>query len=308
MSKITVIGSFVVDMVAKMKRFPQAGETILGESVNYFLGGKGINQCVSVARLGGDAEMIGMLGDDENGKKFRKLMDENGIKSESVFSCEYPTAVAQVQIDGNGQNRICVIPSANYMFELSDVDKIDDKLKTTEIVLLQLELKKEVVEEIIRRAHKYGKTVILNPAPAQKLSDEILSMIDYITPNETELAIISGEKTDSRAEIEKALDRLLDKGVKAVVATLGKDGAVIARKDKKTYGSSYKVNAVDTVAAGDSFNGALAVAISEGKSDEEILRFANAMGALTVSKNGAIPSIHTRKEVEEFLLTRKQTT
>lgn len=308
MSKITVIGSFVVDMVAKMERFPQAGETILGESVNYFLGGKGINQCVSVARLGGDAEMIGMLGDDENGKKFRELMNENGIKSESVFSCGYPTAVAQVQIDGNGQNRICVIPSANYIFDLKDVDKIDDKLKTTEIVLLQLELRKEVVEEIIRRAHKYGKTVILNPAPAQKLSDEILSMIDYITPNETELAIISGEKTDSRAEVEKALERLLDKGVKAVVATLGKDGAVIARKNKKTYGSSYRVNVVDTVAAGDSFNGALAVAISEGKSDEEILRFANAMGALTVSKNGAIPSIHTRKEVEEFLLTRKQTT
>lgn len=308
MSKITIIGSFVVDMVAKMERFPQAGETILGESVNYFLGGKGINQCVSVARLGGDAEMIGMLGDDENGKKFRELMNENGIKSESVFSCGYPTAVAQVQIDGNGQNRICVIPSANYIFDLKDVDKIDDKLKTTEIVLLQLELKKEVVEEIIRRAHKYGKTVILNPAPAQKLSDEILSMIDYITPNETELAIISGEKTDSRAEVEKALERLLDKGVKAVVATLGKDGAVIARKNKKTYGSPYRVNVVDTVAAGDSFNGALAVAISEGKSDEEILRFANAMGALTVSKNGAIPSIHTRKEVEEFLLTRKQTT
>ena len=257
MSKITVIGSFVVDMVAKMKKFPQAGETVLGESVEYFLGGKGINQCVSVARLGGDVEMIGMLGNDENGKKFRNMMEKENIKEESVFSCEYPTAVAQVQIDRNGQNRICVIPSANHRFGLEDVDKIDDKLKSTEIVLLQLELKKEVVEEIIRRAHKYGKTVILNPAPAQKLDDEILSMIDYITPNETELATISGEKTDSHTELEKALDRLLDKGVKTVVATLGENGAVIARKGKKTYRGTYKVKVVDTVAAGDSFNGAL---------------------------------------------------
>ena len=305
MSRITVIGSFVVDMVAKMKKFPQAGETILGERVEYFLGGKGINQCVSVARLGGDAEMIGMLGEDENGEKFRKLMEEEGIKADSVFSCEYPTAVAQVQIDGNGQNRICVIPSANYRFSMEDVEKIDEKLKTTEIVLLQLELQKEVVEEIIRRAHGYKKTVILNPAPAQVLSDEILSMVDYLTPNETELALISGKKTNSREELEEALDSLLNKGVKAVVATLGKDGAVIARKSGKAYGGIYKVKVVDTVAAGDSFNGALAVAIAEGKSDEEILRFANAMGSLTVSKNGAIPSIHTRKEVEAFLKEKK---
>ena len=130
MSKITVIGSFVVDMVAKMKKFPQAGETVLGESLEYFLGGKGINQCISVARLGGDAEMIGMLGKDENGEKFRKLMAEEGIKAESVFSCEYPTAAAQVQLNGNGQNRICVISSANFRFGMNEVEKIDAKLSS----------------------------------------------------------------------------------------------------------------------------------------------------------------------------------
>ena len=305
MSKITVIGSFVVDMVAKMEKFPQAGETVLGESLEYFLGGKGINQCVSVARLGGDAEMIGMLGKDGNGEKFRQLMAEEGIKAESVFSCEYPTAAAQVQLDGNGQNRICVISSANFRFGMNEVEKIDEKLRETEIVLLQLELKKEVVEELIRRARKYNKTVILNPAPAQKLDDEILSMIDYITPNETELAMISGKNTDSCENLEIALDWLLEKGVKAVVATLGKNGAVIARKSGKTYAAAYDVKVADTVAAGDSFNGALAVAIAEGKNDEEILRFANAMGALTVSKNGAIPSICTRKELEVFLRERE---
>lgn len=303
MSKITVIGSFVMDNVAKMARFPQAGETILGESLELFPGGKGINQCVSVARLGGDVEMVGMLGKDGNGDVFRKIMKEDEIKADNVFPCDKPTAVAQVQINADGQNRICVIPSANFEFGFEELDKIDEVIKNTELVILQLELRLDVTKEIIRRAHGYGVKVLLNPAPAVKLEKEILGMVDYITPNETELSILTGLPTETDEEVIVAAKELLSFGTKTIIATLGSRGALIATQDNVEIVAGYKVKAVDTVAAGDSFNGAFAVAITEGKTVKEAVQFANAMGALTVTKKGAIPSLHTRKQVEEFIVS-----
>lgn len=302
MSKITVIGSFVMDNVAKMVKFPQAGETILGESLELFPGGKGINQCVSVARLGGDVEMVGMLGKDGNGDVFRKIMKEGGIKAENVFSCDKPTAVAQVQINADGQNRICVIPSANFEFGFDELDKVDSVIKNTELVILQLELRLDVTKEIIRRAHGYDVKVLLNPAPAVKLEKEILGMVDFITPNETELSILTGLPTGTDEEVIVAAKELLSYGTKTIIATLGSRGALIATNENIEIVSGYKVKAVDTVAAGDSFNGAFAVALTEGKTLQEAVKFANAMGALTVTEKGAIPSLHTRKQVEEFIL------
>lgn len=302
MSKITVIGSFVMDNVAKMARFPQAGETILGESLELFPGGKGINQCVSVARLGGDVEMVGMLGKDGNGDVFRKIMKEDGIKADNVFSCDKPTAVAQVQINADGQNRICVIPSANFEFGFEELDKVDSVIKNTELIILQLELRLDVTKEIIRRAHGYGVKVLLNPAPAVKLEKEILGMVDYITPNETELSVLTDMPTDTDEEVITAAKELLSYGTKTIIATLGSRGALIATNENIEIVSGYKVKAVDTVAAGDSFNGAFAVALTEGKTLQEAVKFANAMGALTVTEKGAIPSLHTRKQVEEFIL------
>ena len=302
MSKITVIGSFVMDNVAKMVKFPQEGETILGESLELFPGGKGINQCVSVARLGGDVEMVGMLGKDGNGDVFRKIMKEDGITAENVFSCDKPTAVAQVQINADGQNRICVIPSANFEFGFDELDKVDRVIKNTELVILQLELRLDVTKEIIRRAHGYGVKVLLNPAPAVKLEKEILGMVDFITPNETELSILTGLPTETDEEVIVAAKELLSYGTKTIIATLGSRGALIATNENIEIVSGYKVKAVDTVAAGDSFNGAFAVALMEGKTLQEAVKFANAMGALTVTEKGAIPSLHTRKQVEEFIL------
>lgn len=302
MAKITVIGSFFMDNVAKMDRFPEAGETIIGKDLALFPGGKGDNQCVAAARLGGDVEMVGMLGKDANGETFRNLLKAEGIKADNVFACDTPTGIAQIQIDGSGQNRICVIPLANFEFGLEEVDKIDDVLKNTEIVVLQYELKLNVVEELIKRAHGYGVKVLVNPAPAAQIDENALKLVDYLTPNETELALITGMKTDTDEEVILAANSLIKKGVKNVVATLGSRGALIANKDGAKIVGGFKVeNVVDTVAAGDSFNGALAVALTEGKTIEESVRFANAMGALTVQKEGAIPSLHTRKEVEEFL-------
>lgn len=302
MAKITIIGSFFMDNVAKMDRFPEAGETIIGKDLSLFPGGKGVNQCVAAARLGGDVEMVGMLGKDANGETFRNLLKTDGIKADNVFSCDIPTGIAQIQIDKTGQNRICVIPLANFAFGMEEVEKIDGVLRNTQIVVLQYELKLAIVEEIIKRAHGYGVKVLVNPAPAAKIDENALKLVDYLTPNETELSLITGMKTDTDEQVVSAAQLLIEKGVKNVVATLGSRGALIANKDGAKIVKGFKVdNVVDTVAAGDSFNGALAVAITEGKTLEESVRFANAMGALTVQKEGAIPSLHTRKDVENFL-------
>ena len=301
MAKITVIGSFVMDNVARMEEFPQAGQTVLGQSVDKYPGGKGINQCVAAARLGGDTEMIGMLGRDENGKIFRDILESEKIACGAVFYSEKPTAVAQVQIDKTGQNRICVIPSANFEFGLKELDLIEERLRRTEIVVLQLELTQAVTEEIICRARAYGVKILLNPAPAVKLKREILGLVDYITPNETELSVLTGMPVETEDEVKRAARELLSYGVGNVISTLGGRGALIANEVGEELVEGYRVNVVDTVAAGDSFNGALAVALTEGKTLREAVRFANGMGALTVQGKGAIPSLRSRRELENFL-------
>ena len=298
---ITVVGSFVMDMVARMERFPQAGETLIGQSVQYFPGGKGANQCVAAARLGGEVRMIGMLGQDANGEQFRRILAEDGIGDEHVFSCPLPTAVAQVQINAQGQNRIVVIPSANHAFGFAELDRVDDLLRQSQMVVLQLEMRLDVTLEIIRRCHRYGVPVMLNPAPAVPLDKEILAMVTYLTPNETELAILSGMPTNTLDEQVAAAQHLNELGVRTCVATLGEAGALVSTAGECYVVPAYKVDAVDTVAAGDSFNGALAVALTEGKPMAEAVAFANAMAALTVQVSGAIPSLHTRQQVEAFI-------
>ena len=291
-----MIGSFVMDCVAKMERFPDAGETVLGESVSYFMGGKGVNQCVSVSRLNGDVEMIGCVGDDAYGRSFLKLLEDEGISSEHIFVTDVPTAVAQIQINSAGENRICVIPAANHEFSEAHFEQIKSVLQNTEIIMLQLELKLGVTQDIVRYAKKIGKTVILNPAPAAKLDADVLGMIDIITPNETELALLTGIN-----DLELAAKELIKAGVQCVITTLGEKGAQVTTACESRIIPGFSVDVVDTVAAGDSFNGALAVALAEGKSIENAIRFANAMGALTVQRRGAIPSLRHRADVEAFL-------
>lgn len=306
MSKITVVGSFVTDMVATMLRFPQAGETVIGERLRVYLGGKGANQCVAARRLGAQVSMVGMLGDDGNGKNFRKLFEEEGIDTEYVFTTQdEPTAVAQVQIDQSSNNRICVIPGANYCFTPEHLERAKSAIVGSDIVIAQLELKMEVTDALAKLCAELGVPLMLNPAPAAPLSEEVLKNVTYLTPNESELSVLTGLPTDTDEQVISACEALLKKGVKTVVATLGSRGAYFATADGGRFVESFKVKPVDTVAAGDSFNAALAVAITEGKSLYESLRFANAMGALTVQVKGAIPSLHSREEVEEFLRSRK---
>lgn len=298
---ITVVGSFVMDMVARMERFPQAGETLLGRSIQYFPGGKGANQCVAISRLGGEVRMAGMLGEDANGEQFRRILREEEIPHEAVFACSLPTAVAQVQINEAGQNRIVVIPSANYAFGFDELKRINGLLRESELVVLQLEMRLDVTKEIIRICHGYGVPVLLNPAPAVPLEPELLAQITYLTPNETELAILSGMPTDTPEQQAAAARHLNDLGVTTCIATLGADGALVSTAQSQYFVPAFTVEAVDTVAAGDSFNGALAVAVTEGQELPQAVRFANAMAALTVQQAGAIPSLHTRAQVEAFL-------
>ena len=292
-----------MDMVATMDSFPEAGQTVLGKTIGFYPGGKGANQCVAIARLGGDVEMIGMLGDDANGDVFRDIMKKEGVCTEHLYKTSVPTAVAQIQINKEGQNRICVIPSANYEFGPSELEAIDSVIKNTSLIVLQYEIRLDIVEEIIKRASAAGARVLLNPAPAAEISSEALSLVDYITPNETELAIITGMPTETDEEVILAAKKLLSMGVKNVVATLGARGALIVNDSVCEIVRGYKATPVDTVAAGDSFNGALAVMLTEGHTLKDAVSFANAMGALTIQVKGAIPSMHTRAEVEEFLKT-----
>lgn len=302
MKKILVIGSFVTDNVATMERFPEAGETVIGGQLRIYPGGKGANQCVAARRLGAEAAMAGMLGEDENGENFLRLFRAEGIGVEHVFrTAEEPTAVAQIQIDAAGRNRICVIPGANYCFAPAHVQKVRAAVSAADMVIAQLELRMETTEAVAAVCGEEGVPLMLNPAPAAPLSAAVLSRVAWLTPNETELAILSGVSTDTDAGVEKACDALLARGVKNIVATLGSRGAYVAGQAGRGFAGGFRVKAVDTVAAGDSFNGALAVALCEGMPVFEAVRFANAMGALTVQVKGAIPSLHTRAEVEAFL-------
>ncbi len=301
MSKITVVGSLVMDNVVKLDRFPADGESIIGKSLEFFPGGKGANQCISIARLGGDVTMAGMLGKDGNGEKFRQIFKEEGLSDKYLFSCDRPTAIAQIQINSKAQNRICVIPEANFEFKAEQLDAIDKLLRESEIVVFQLEIDFETTLEAIRRAHSYGAKVLLNPAPARNLPSDIFKYIEYITPNETELSALTGMPTDNIDEIKLAAKKLYETGVKNVIATIGSRGALIYNSEICEVVPTFDVTPVDTVAAGDSFNGALAVALSEGKSLHDAVVFANAMGSLTVTEKGAIPSLHRRAEVEDFL-------
>ena len=304
MAKITVIGSFNIDMVIHMDAFPLPGQTVMANPPSYLPGGKGANQAVACARVGGDVEMIGKLGDDAYGRDFRRLMQDEGIDASHVFTSSLPTGMALIQINAAGENQICVIPCANHDLDHADVQAIRPLLAKTEWVILQLELRPDVTFALIRLCHELGVRVVLNPAPAIPIAKEILAMVDYLTPNETELSILSGMPVDTDEQLRAATEHLLSLGTKNVIATVGSRGAAIANADGFCIIPGFPVTPVDTVAAGDSFNGAMVHFLSTGLPIEQAVRYANAVGALTVTKSGAIPSLPTREQLEEFLQSR----
>jgi ribokinase len=302
MFKITVIGSLVMDQVIKLKKFPKEGDTLFGDEINYYLGGKGANQAFALTRLGADTEMIGMVGDDNFGKAFIETFKKAGTKvSNIMISSKIGTSIASILSNYQAENKIVVMHGANFEFNAKELKKVESELKNSDLVITQLELKPEIEEAIIKLCAKYKVPVQLNPAPAYKLSKEVLSKLTYITPNDLELSILTGMKTDTLENAKKAVKKLLSMGPKNVISTLGGNGAMIGDKKGVRHIPGFKVKVVDTVGAGDAFNGGFAYAISKGHNIDEAVRFANAVGALAVTKQGAFPSMPNLKQVNDLI-------
>jgi ribokinase len=302
---ILVLGSFMMDLVVRTERAPEAGETIIGQSFGRFPGGKGANQAVAAARLGGKVRMAGKLGRDQFGDEFLSVLAAEGVDTDLILRDETaPTGVGSIVVEQSGQNRIIVVPGANMQYTAEETDRLEPVIRESKLLIMQLEMRMEVVQRAAELAARHGVPVILNPAPARSLDDALLANVSYLTPNETELEILSGLPVRDVGEAERAAKRLLDKGVRHIIVTLADKGALICTESGTEHVPGFPVQAVDTVAAGDSFNGALAVQLIGGKPLAEAVRYANAVGALTVTKQGAIPSLPTADEVQAFLAAR----
>lgn len=292
----------MMDLVTKTKRAPEAGETIIGENFQRFPGGKGANQAVAAARLGGNVVMSGKLGADTFGEDMFNAVHNEGVDTSFIVKDpDHSTGIGTVVIEENGENRIVVVPGANLHYTIDDLSAAEHKLSQSSLLMMQLEMDLGLITEATHRAHAQGVPVILNPAPAQLLSDDLLSHITYLTPNETELEILSGKTCNNLNDYTQAAELLLEKGVKHVIVTMAEAGSLIVTSEGSRHIPTYPVKAIDTVAAGDAFNGALAAGIAKGEDLDETVRKANAVGALAVMKSGAIPSLPTQVDLKDFL-------
>ena len=246
--------------------------------------------------------MIGKVGNDSFGKTLVKSLNDDNVNTDYIHEADCPTGVAFITVDKNAQNAIVVAPGANFELTKNDIDKNIDCIKNSDIVVIQLETPLETVKYALQIAKNLNKYTILNPAPAVKLDDEIIKNVDLLTPNETELEILSEMKIENEDDISKATNKMIEKGVKELIVTLGSKGSLYINKEKSFFKSAYKVDAIDTTAAGDSFTGALAVALSNNKSIDEAMDFASKVGALSVMKEGAQSSLPTLKDVESFIV------
>lgn len=300
--KIVIIGSSNTDMVIKAERIPQPGETILGGKFFMNPGGKGANQAVTVSRLGGDVVFVTKTGNDLFGRQSVELYANEGIDTSYVFSdSKQPSGVAIIMVDSKGENCIAVASGANASLSIKDINKAKKVIENASIILMQMEIPVETIDYVAQLANNSGIKVILNPAPAGPLSDELIRSLSIITPNKTEAEMLSGVKVTGWKSARKAADIISAKGVGIVVITLGTLGALI--KEGKTYYNvpAEVVTAVDTTAAGDVFNGALCVAIAEGKSVVDAVKFACKASSIAVTRMGAQSSIPNRKELDAIL-------
>ncbi len=299
LNRITVIGSSNTDMVIKTTKLPVPGETILGG--NFFMnpGGKGANQAVAASRLGGKVSFVAKTGDDIFGKQAKQLFESEGVNTDYMFTdSENPSGVALITVDANAENCIVVAPGANSYLDKADIEKAREEILRSDIILMQLEIPIETVNYAADIAFNAGKKVILNPAPACELPDELLRKLYIITPNETEAELLTGIKVTDLATAEIAARALRKKGVKIVIITLGSKGAFFYAEEGFKIVPAPKVVAVDTTAAGDVFNGALAVAISEGMELEKAIELANKAASIAVTRLGAQSSAPYWKELK----------
>lgn len=304
MKKVVVIGSINMDLVTVCERAPQGGETLFGTKFLQIPGGKGANQAVAIGKLGSNVTMLGKVGKDSFGEDLIKSMKKNNVVTDYIEKCDLPTGTANIVVEGNGQNRILVVPGANSCVDIAYVEKHLEIIKEADIVVAQLEIPVETVEYALRKAKEFGKVTILNPAPARELSEEIIKNSDFIIPNESELSVITGIETESEEGIIKASEKLLGMGVKTLIVTLGSKGSLHLDKKTVEYHSAYKVKAIDTTAAGDSFIGGFVRMLKEDNIGDAI-EFATKVSAIAVTKEGAQTSIPTIEEVENFVAVKR---
>ena len=297
--KIVVIGSCNIDMVVKTDRLPMPGETVLGGSFMMNPGGKGANQAVAVARLGGNATFITKIGNDLFGKQSIEMFNKENINIDNILSDPHqPSGVALIMVDVNGENCIVVASGANANLNVYDIEKTRNVIERADILLMQLEIPMSTVEYAAKIAFDKGIKVILNPAPATSLSNELIKCLYAIVPNKTEAEMLSGIKVDDWKSARQAADIISDKGVDIVVITLGSRGALIKKRDSYVEVPVEKIKAIDTTAAGDTFCGAFCVGLSEGLSVEDAVRMANQAAGITVTREGAQAAIPYRKEIK----------
>lgn len=303
MAKILVVGSINMDLVVRVPHSPKPGETVLGGDFETFPGGKGANQAVAAARMGGEVTMVGRVGSDNFGDTLIQGLVENNIKTSYVIKdTEVPTGIAMIAVAADGENLIVVASGANYEVSTEDVANTREIMRDTDLLLMQLECPLEAVNAAADLAKAYEIPVVLNPAPAQSLSKALLSNVDVLTPNENELLQLSGED-----DLEKAIEKVLGWGVKNLVITLGANGTRVVTDKIDQHIPAHEITAVDTTAAGDAFNGAMAVALAEGKPLLEAVQYGMAAGALAATRKGAQPSLPTRDAVENLMESSSHT-
>ena len=304
--KILVLGNSNVDFVLTIPRFHQSGETILAESLGIFFGGKGANQAVAAKRLGGEVALITKVGNDHYGKLYRRHLIRNGLDREPILEDKkLPTGTAVIELTPRGENRIVSFLGANGSLSVDDLKRLERYWRGVNVFVTQLEAPLPSVERGLRMAKKQGAITLLNPSPPTRLPHRILSLVDFIVPNEWEAKFLTGIKWKNDRDIQRMARRLLDMGVKNVVITLGPKGFFFKNRNQEFWMKACKVEVVDTTAAGDAFLGALACGLSQGKPIQEASRFANGAGALATTKLGAQSSLPSRKEVQLFLKTSR---
>ncbi|MGF1909233.1 ribokinase [Vibrio kasasachensis] len=302
MNKLVVLGSVNADHVLQVPSFPRPGETLHGHNYQVIPGGKGANQAVAAARLNGDVGFIACVGDDSFGINIRESFKLDGINTQGVkMQPNCPTGIAMIQVAESGENSICISAEANNYLTEERIETDLPAIRAAKFLLTQLETPLDGIERAVQVAKEAGTSVILNPAPAKELPLSLLKSIDVITPNETEAEVLTGIAVTDEVSAQKASNALHLKGIEIVIITMGSKGVWLSQNGRGELIAGFKVNAIDTTAAGDTFNGAFVTGLLEGMPIESAIKFAHGAAAISVTRLGAQTSIPRRNEVEEFL-------
>lgn len=307
MNKVCVLGSMNMDLVVKVNDVPRVGETILSKSFEKIAGGKGANQAIAAKRCGAKVSMIAKIGNDDNGQILKQKLEEDNIDVKYVFKDnKEATGIAIIMVNENGNNSIIVVSGSNMTIDDEEVEASIEKIKESDILISQFEVSEKIILKVFKKAKELEKITILNPAPAKKINEELLKVTDIIVPNETEAEVLTGIKVNTLEDANKAGQIFLEKGVKFAVITLGSKGAAVIGSDFCELVPAYKVNAIDTTAAGDSFIGALSSKLKFEEINKlnliNAVKFGNKVSSISVQRKGAQPSIPYLREVEEIYM------